>query len=186
MRNSGAPRPAARACRTYAKLHRPVLASLAQKKGGHTVSRGRKSAASLVVVPLVPGQGRPEPPVELDTLEARVWREVVAALPAHWIDPAGQLILRRLVAQSAIAERLEERIRALRSQGQDDSKEAGALAARHDVAGKAVANLLTQLRATPRSRMVSRAAGPQIARTSSLRPWEIRSRGQAQTSTPEQ
>jgi hypothetical protein len=48
---------------------------------------------------------------------------------------------------------------------------------------KTIAHLLSQLRATPRSRMVSRAAGPQVARTSSLRPWEIRSRGQAQAST---
>jgi hypothetical protein len=38
-----------------------------------------------------------------------VWREVIAALPPHWVDPAGQLILRRLVTQAAIAERLEVR-----------------------------------------------------------------------------
>ena len=149
------------------------------------MSRGRKSGASLVVVPLVPGQGRAEPPAELDTLEQRVWREVIAALPAHWVDPAGQLILRRLVAQVAVSERWEARLRQLRTEDRDAGEEVAKLVAMHGAAAKTIAHLLGQLRATPRSRMVSRAAGPQIARTSSLRPWEIRSRGQAQTSTTE-
>jgi hypothetical protein len=35
----------------------------------------RKSAASLSVVPRVPGKGRPEPPVDLDVRESRIWRE---------------------------------------------------------------------------------------------------------------
>jgi phage terminase small subunit len=71
------------------------------------VSRGRKSSASLSILPAVPGQGRPKPPAGLDSLEKRIWRNVVDALPAHWLDPAGQINLRRLVAQAAIAERRE-------------------------------------------------------------------------------
>src|SRR5215831_11320853 len=62
--------------------------------------RGRKSAASLSVVPVLPGRGRPEPPTDLDILEQRIWHEVVDALPGHWLDTAGQLILRRLAAQA--------------------------------------------------------------------------------------
>src|SRR5262245_5365453 len=104
------------------------------------MSRGRKSAASLVVVPLVPGQGRPEPPADLDNLEQRVWREVVAALPAHWIDPAGQLILRRLVAQAAISERHEARLRQLRAEDRDVGEDAGVLAAQHGAAAKIIAH----------------------------------------------
>jgi hypothetical protein len=147
------------------------------------MSRGRKSGASLVVVSLVPGQGRPEPPADLDAFEQRVWREVIAALPAHWVDPAGQLILRRLVAQVAVSEKWEARLRQLRAEDRDAGEDVAKLVAMHGAAAKTIAHLLGQLRATPRSRMVSRAAGPQIARTSSLRPWEIRSRGKAQTST---
>src|SRR5215831_874613 len=79
----------------------------------------RKAAAELAVVPLVPGRGRPEPPPDLDPLEQGVWRDVVAALPGHWIDPAGQVVLRRLVAQAAVAERQEMRLRQLRGQEQD-------------------------------------------------------------------
>jgi hypothetical protein len=147
------------------------------------MSRGRKSAASLVVVPLVPGQGRPEPPAELDALERRVWREVIAALPPHWVDPAGQIVLRRLVAQVAVSERWELQLRQLRAQNRDAGDDTSKLANQHGAVAKTIAHLLSQLRATPRSRMVSRAAGPQIAKTSSRRPWEIRSGGQAQTET---
>ena len=71
-------------------------------------------------------------------------------------------MLRRLVAQAAIAERRETRLRQLRAQDQDGSEEADALAALHGASAKIVAYLLGQLRATPRSRMVSRAAGPQV------------------------
>jgi hypothetical protein len=120
----------------------------------------------------------------LDAAEARAWREVIAALPAHWIDLAGQMILRRLAAQAALSERLEERLRQLRAQDLDCGPEAGALAARHDLAAKSVANLLTQLRATPRSRTVARAAGPRVLQASEWRPWEIRG-AEAQAETEE-
>ena len=149
------------------------------------MSRGRRSPAALAVVPvLVPGAGRPEPPPDLDPLEQRAWREVIAALPPHWVDPAGQLILKRLAAQAAIAESLEVRIRDLRVQGQDDSKEAGALAARHGLASKSIADLLAQLRATPKSRTVPRAAGPRVLQAPEWRPWEAKG-GQAQAAKPE-
>src|SRR5215471_2108540 len=122
----------------------------------------RKPAAALAVVPRVPGQGRPEPPANLDALEQRIWREVIDALPGHWLDRAGQLILRRLVAQAAVSERQEARLRLLRAQEQDGGEEAGVLVAQHGVVAKNVAYLLSQLRATPRSRMVSRAAGSRL------------------------
>ena len=50
------------------------------------------------------------------------------------------------------------------------------LAAMHGVSSKTVAYLLGQLRATPRSRIVSRAAGPQFEQTPRWRPWEIKAR----------
>ena len=138
--------------------------------------RGRKSAASLSVVPVVPGQGRPDPPAGLDSLEKRIWQDVVSALPPNWLDLAGQLILRRLVAQAAISERREARLRQLRAEGKDDGDAAAELAAMHGVSSKTVAYLLGQLRATPRSRIVSRAAGPQCEQAPKWRPWEIKAR----------
>jgi hypothetical protein len=135
----------------------------------------RKSASSLTIVPLVPGQGRPEPPGELDALEQRLWREVVDALPGHWLDPAGQVVLRRAVAQAAICERQEARLRGLRAQDQDHGEEALALAVTHGVIAKVVAHLLGQLRATPRARLSSREAGPRVTNAPRpARPWDIR------------
>ena len=134
----------------------------------------RKAAAELAVVPRVPGRGRPEPPAGLDELEQRVWREVVDALPGHWLDRAGQVILRRLVAQAAVSERQESRLRQLRAQQQDGGEEAATLGAQHGVLARNVAYLLGQLRATPRSQLRSRTAGSQIEQAPDSRPWEIR------------
>src|SRR5262245_40920258 len=112
--------------------------------------RGRKSASSLSVVPVIPGHGRPEAPAGLDALERRIWRDIVAALPDHWLDLAGQVVLRRLVAQAAISERREARLRELRAQDLDQSEDAAELAVAHGAGSKTVAYLLHQLRATPR------------------------------------
>jgi hypothetical protein len=136
----------------------------------------RKAAAELAIVPRVPGQGRPEPPADLDVLEQRIWREVIDALPGHWLDRAGQLVLRRLVAQAAVAERQEVQLRQLRAQEQDGGEEAATLAAQHGVLAKNVAYLLTQLRATPRSQLRSRAAGSQMEQAPDSRPWEIKAK----------
>ena len=73
----------------------------------------RRSDADLSIVPMLPGKGRPEPPKALDQAEARAWNDVVDALPDRFLDPAGQLVLRRVVTQVAIAERLEDRLRRL-------------------------------------------------------------------------
>jgi hypothetical protein len=136
----------------------------------------RKSASSLTIVPRVPGRGRPEPPADLDALEQRIWREVVDALPGHWLDRAGQLVLRRLAAQAAVSERQEARLRLLRAQEQDGGEEAATLAAQHGVSAKNVAYLLVQLRATPRSQLRSRAAGSQMEQVPDSRPWDIRAK----------
>ena len=134
----------------------------------------RKSASSLTVVPVVPGQGRPEPPAELDLLEQSIWREIVGSLPGHWLDPAGQQVLRRAVAQAALCEQHEARLRVLRAQLSDDDEELTALATAHGNSAKIVAHLLAQLRATPRSRVASREAGPRVADAPSpQRPWDI-------------
>jgi hypothetical protein len=138
--------------------------------------RGRKSVASIEVTPMLPGSGRPEPPAVLDPIEARIWRDVIDALPSHWVDLAAQLVLRRLVCQAAIAERKEQRIRQLLCEDSDAADEQiDALAVSHSATAKTVAYLLTQLRATPRSRMVPRDARMEPSRREpASRPWEIR------------
>jgi hypothetical protein len=144
----------------------------------------RKAAASLSIIPRVPGRGRPQPPSDLDPIEQRIWGEVLDALPDHWIDSAGCLILRRLVAQAAVCERQEARLREFRAQEDDASEESVDLTAQHGITAKNVAFLLDQLRATPKSRLRPPVAGSKVERhASDWRPWEIRDGQPAQTDT---
>src|SRR5262245_22500514 len=137
--------------------------------------RGRKSQASLsVVLPAIPGAGRPDPPTHLDASEAQIWRAIVGALPDHWIDAAGEQILLRLVAQAAVAEGHERRLRELRVRRSADDPEIAALAGTHRDTAKSIAYLLATLRATPRSRVVSRAAGPKMSEVPRSKPWDTR------------
>jgi hypothetical protein len=141
----------------------------------------RKAGAALAVVPTLPGRGRPEPPAELDPVEQRIWREVIDALPGHWVDTAGQLVLRRLAAEAAVSESQEIRLRQLRAEGRDDTENAAELIAAHGAVAKIIAHLLTQLRATPYSRMRPRTAGSKLEGVPESRPWEIRAKTSAQT-----
>jgi len=147
----------------------------------YTGTMPRKSAASLAVVPQLPGTGRPEPPADLDDGEKRLWREVVNSLPPHWIDAAGRIILRRLVAQAALCLSMEEQLRAHRAAGTVVETYAK-LAKQHSDTAKQTENLLASLRATPRSRSTSHAAGLQSRKAAESRPWEIRGR-RAETET---
>jgi hypothetical protein len=136
----------------------------------------RRSDADLSIVPMLPGKGRPTPPKALDQIEARAWNDVVDALPAQWLDAASQLVLRRLVCQVAIAERLEDRLRRLALLEDDpEALEAEQLIARaHREAAKSVVHGLTALRATPRSRMAAREGRSRFERgAGAFRPWEI-------------
>ena len=124
---------------------------------------------------MVPGRGRPEPPKALDQTEARAWNDIVDALPGQWVDLAGQVILRRAVAQIAVAERLEARLRDLATMGDDaEALQAEAeLAVMHRATAKSVIAILTALRATPRSRMAAREGRAKFERGPAFRPWEI-------------
>ena len=131
----------------------------------------RKSASDLVIVPLS-GGGRPPPPADLDAIEQSIWRAVVDASPAYAIDPAAQLILKRLVAQAALCEQREARLRALRAERPDGDEELIALATAHGNGAKVVTFLLTSLRCTPRSRVRLRAADSETSKVPITRPWE--------------
>jgi hypothetical protein len=140
----------------------------------------RRSDAELSIVPMLPGKGRPQPPKALDQTEARAWNDVIDALPGHWIDAAAQIVLRRVAAQIAIAERVEARLRDLAMMGDDPealAAEQGSLAC----IGRP-RNRSSALRATPRSRMAPREGRSKFERGAAFRPWEIvakRSDGQA-------
>ena len=92
----------------------------------------------------------------------QIWRDIVDALPGIGSILPGSSSCAGWWRRRAIAERRETRLRQLRAQDRDGGEDADALAAQHGASAKTVAYLLGQLRATPRSRVVSRAPGPQI------------------------
>ena len=141
------------------------------------MSRGRKSINALSVVPLIPGQGRPEPPQALDRAEKAVWREIVGAMPLNWFGLECQPVLRRLCAQIVISEGLEAQLRKVRADGLSDSERAGRLAQVHRDTAKAVNQLSQSLRLTPKSRWSARASETEVGHAAKERPWEIRARG---------
>ena len=141
------------------------------------MARGPKSGISLALFPpTLPGE-RPAPPVELDDTEARIWKDIVAALPPTWLDAAAQQVLVRAFAQAGVCESLEAQLRELRRQPDPDMDAIGILAARHAASAKSLSQLLGVLRATPRARMLSRGASRQIAQVARVRPWEASSDG---------
>jgi hypothetical protein len=123
-----------------------------------------------------PGSGRPDPPSSLNAAERKAWRAIVAALPDFWIDGAGELLLKRLCTQIAIVEQLEGELRRLLAE--DPGSEAlPGLAADHAERAKSIGHLLGLLRATPKSRVVSRSAGSKIAEAPPpAKPWDVRAR----------
>ena len=58
--------------------------------------------------------------------------DIIDALPGQWVDAAAQLVLRRVAAQVAIAERVEARLRDLAMRDDDpEALEAEQMLARH-------------------------------------------------------
>jgi hypothetical protein len=138
--------------------------------------RRSSSDDDMTVVSLLPGKGRPEPPAGLDTAETRAWRDVIDSLPAQWLDPAGQAILRGVVAEIALCDRLAERLRQFADAPVDEETLAAEkqIAVMHRDALRAVSLGLGTLRATPQSRMLSREGRNRFERGASRsRPWEI-------------
>jgi hypothetical protein len=139
--------------------------------------RGRKSMNALSVVPVIPGQGRAEPPSALDEAEKAVWREIVGAMPPNWFGLECQPVLRRLCAQVVISEGLEDQLRKIRADGSADSERAARLAEAHRDAARAVNQLSQSLRLTPKSRWSARTSGTEVGHAVKQRPWDIRARG---------
>jgi hypothetical protein len=75
---------------------------------------------------------------------------------------------------------MEGRLRELRATSGVDEAYCK-LAKQHNDASKSIENLLASLRATPRSRSTSHAAGLKSRTAAESRPWEIRSQRRAET-----
>jgi hypothetical protein len=113
----------------------------------------------------------------LTQAEQSVWRAIVDSSPERWLDPAGQLILRRIVAQIAVVEQHEDRLRRIAEAGGDFESERE-ISREHREMLKSITAGLHALRATPRSRMEAKVARNVFARSprGGSRPWDIEAR----------
>ena len=118
--------------------------------------RGRKSAASLEIVAakgntteVVP---RPEPPEGLTPDQVDVWLEIVNSLPADWIKPESQALLKHYCRHIVSGNRVAELIATLEQQpGPFDTDEYDKLLKMQEREGRAASSLATRLRITPQS-----------------------------------
>jgi hypothetical protein len=135
-------------------------------------SRGRKSAASLTVVPLGLDIRRPEPPACLTKAEAVTWRAIVADCPGGWITPAQEGLLVAYCQHHATANFLSKWINALDFPS-CKPVELGRILAMRARETAATASLATRLRLTNQSRMHARSAGRRTdGYSTGPRPWE--------------
>jgi|SRR5215831_14823919 len=133
-----------------------------------TYGHGRKSAASLSVVPVIPGQKRPAPPSYLSDDEAEVWRSIVGSMPPNWFGPETWPMLCQLCAHTITSRELRRRLHRTFKH----PSEMQALLKMNKDESKIIAELSHKLRLTPASRKNSRRAEVEHRHGATKRPWE--------------
>src|SRR5215470_14546561 len=72
--------------------------------------RGRKAAADLGVVPIMPGDAKPAPPADMNESEAMVWRTVVNAMPLRHFGRETWPVLIGLCKQVVVRDKIGRRL----------------------------------------------------------------------------
>ena len=137
--------------------------------------RGRKSAASLSVVP--PGEvvqiPRPKPPADLTALQADVWRAVVGALPADWFPVESRALLAQYCRHVVAARRASQLIEQAENEG--DALDADAwdrLLKIQERQTKAINDLSRAMRLSQHTKVHPRTAGNRSYTPTAPKPWE--------------
>jgi hypothetical protein len=114
--------------------------------------RGRKSAASLTVVPIDVSNRieRPEPLPELTDAQAEVWRSVVDSLPADWFGRETHALLAQFTRHVVCARRVAQLIEQWeKGSGQEITiLDYERLLRMQEVEGRALSSLATRMRLT--------------------------------------
>jgi hypothetical protein len=108
--------------------------------------RGRKSAASLSIVP-VSGIQRPEPPPEFTPEEADVWRSTVRAMKPNWFGLETHPLLSAYCFHVVTCKELHAQLRTLTSVDREYRQLLALLRAET----KLMLSIATKLRITPRA-----------------------------------
>jgi hypothetical protein len=139
-------------------------------------SRGRKSAASLTVVPTAT-PSRPRPPAELSPEAAEEWRAIVARMPADWFSREVQPLLtafcQHVVRARVLGQQLDD-IGAGALADEEGIRLYDRLAKMADRETRAMGLLGTKLRLTHQSRYTPQRAGTAVRNAGlSRKPWEF-------------
>lgn len=134
--------------------------------------RGRKSAASLTVVPAgIPA--RMEPPQGLTESQVAMWREIVAGKPADWFAADNAPLLAEYVRAVDMCNALAFQIGAALA---GDPVEAALLLKGYldmrDKEAKRATSIATKLRLTQQSRYTPQAAATADRKAGGARPWQ--------------
>src|SRR5262249_50335334 len=123
-----------------------MLAAIGPRRAAMNGQRGRKSAASLSIVP-VTGIQRPEPPPEFTPEEAAVWTATTRAMRADWFGPETHPMLSALCFHVVAAKELQAQLRTatIATAGYRQ------LLALHRAETKMILSIATKLRITPRA-----------------------------------
>lgn len=136
--------------------------------------RGKKSAASLAVVPVVPGK-RPEPPAELTEAQAEVWRAVVQTKPADWFTDDSHPLLVAYCKHVVTARQLGAAIDAFNTALLTDDehvKRYDKLLAMRERETRAITALARSMRLTQQARYDAKRANTAASQTQARKPWE--------------
>jgi hypothetical protein len=132
--------------------------------------RGRRSAADLAIVPVVPGAREgPTPPPGMSEPETVAWRRTVKAMPSGWFI-GSESVLRQYCIQITTCETLEGRLRTMWESSAPIDR---TLLSAHAKATTTLIKLAQSLRLTPGSRATPKRAGQMLNEAKRARPWEI-------------
>jgi hypothetical protein len=138
--------------------------------------RGRKSAASLSVIPVAFGQ-RPAPPACLTDEESKDWLVIVNRLPADWFPEESWPLLIAYCRHIAAANRIYEQMSKTGDLADADNlKLFDRLGKMHERETRTQAVLATKLRLTQQSRMQAKTAASQAVGGLLRKPWEFNGR----------
>jgi hypothetical protein len=112
--------------------------------------RGRKSAASLTVIPStgIESVRRPDPPAELTEEQAEEWQAVVNRLPADWFPRETQQLLVQYCRHVVCARRVAQLIARAEAEDEFDIKYYARLLRMQETEGRAISSLATRMRMT--------------------------------------
>jgi hypothetical protein len=132
-----------------------------------TETRGRRSAAHIIELPVEDGRLRPE---KMPPKERKIWNDIVGAMPVNHFGPENAPLLRMLCSHAVTAEVVAEKLAKARASG-EDLKKVDLLAGIHERSSKAIAYLSTKLKLTPRSKISQQKASHRVHLNSTTRPW---------------